>query len=187
MKEIQDKIKDLQKKGVPMDDPRMRTLQMEQLKMTKDALPIGGCVPLLLQFPLLLAFYTAVTVSLEARQASFLWMPDLSAGDPWHLLEFAFAFSMILSMKFTPTTAAVTPEQQMQQKMMTWLMPVMMLWVMWTAPAGLLLYWFFGNIVSFGQQMLINRMNKTNEPPAAEIVDTVPKNAKKVKPKLSTS
>ena len=187
MKDIQDRIKDLQKKGIPTDDPRMRELQMEQLKMTKDALPIGGCLPMLLQFPLLIAFYTAVTVSLAVRQASFLWLPDLSAGDPYHFLEFAFAISMILSMKFSPTTPTVTPEQQMQQKMMTYLMPVMMLWVMWAAPAGLLLYWFFGNIVSFGQQMVINRMNKTGEPPKEEIVDSLPKNLKKVKPKLSTS
>jgi YidC/Oxa1 family membrane protein insertase len=190
MKEIQDKIKDFQKKGIPLDDPRMRELQMEQLRMTKAALPIGGCLPMLLQFPLLIAFYTAVTVSLAIRQASFLWLPDLSAGDPYHLLEFAFAASMVLSMKFTPQAAVVTPEQQMQQKMMTYFMPVMMLWVMWAAPAGLLLYWFFGNVVSFGQQMIINRMNKTGEPPKEEIVDSMPnnvKNVKKVKPKLSTS
>jgi YidC/Oxa1 family membrane protein insertase len=187
MKDIQDRIKDLQKKGVPADDPRMRQLQMEQLKMTKDALPIGGCLPMLLQFPLLIAFYTAVTVSLAIRQATFLWLPDLSTGDPFHILEFAFAISMVLSMKFTPQTPTVTPEQQMQQKMMTYFMPVMMLWVMWAAPAGLLLYWFFGNIVSFVQQMLINKLNKKNEPPKEEIVDTMPKNTKKVKPKLSTS
>jgi YidC/Oxa1 family membrane protein insertase len=187
MKEIQDKIKDLQKKGVPVDDPRMRELQMQQLRMTKDALPIGGCLPMLLQFPLLIAFYTAVTVSLDIRQASFMWLPDLSAADPYHILEFAFAISMILSMKFTPTAATVTPEQQMQQKMMTYFMPVMMLWVMWSAPAGLLLYWFFGNLVSFGQQMVINRMNKTNTPPTTEVVDSVPTSAKKVKAKLSTS
>lgn len=185
MKGIQDKIKDLQKKGVPNDDPRMRALQMEQLKMTKDALPIGGCLPMLLQFPLLIAFYTAITIALDVRQASFLWLPDLSAADPWHILEFAFALSMILAMKFTPTAAAVTPEQQMQQKMMTYLMPAMMLWVMWTAPSGLLLYWFFGNIVSFGQQMVINRLNSSNTPPGTEIVDSVPKGAKQVKPKLA--
>lgn len=187
MKDIQDKIKDLQKKGVPTDDPRMRQLQMDQLKMTKDALPIGGCLPMLLQFPLLIAFYTAVTVSIEVRQASFLWLPDLSAADPWHLLEFAFAISMVLSMKFSPTAPAVSPEQQMQQKMMTYFMPVMMLWVMWSAPSGLLLYWFFGNIVSFGQQMVINRLNKTNMPPGTELVDSVPMNAKKVKPKFGTT
>lgn len=185
MKEIQDKIKDLQKKGVPNDDPRMRQLQMDQLKMTKDALPIGGCLPMLLQFPLLIAFYTAITIALDVRQASFLWLPDLSAADPWHILEFAFALSMILSMKFTPQAATVTPEQAMQQKMMTYLMPVMMLWVMWTAPSGLLLYWFFGNIVSFGQQIVINRMNKPNTPPGMEIVNSVPKGAKQVKPKLA--
>jgi len=187
MKEIQDKIKDLQKKGVSVDDPRMRALQMEQLKMTKDAIPIGGCLPMVLQFPLLIAFYTAVTVSLNIRQASFIWLPDLSAADPYHLLEFAFALSMILSMKFTPQAATVTPEQQMQQKMMTYFMPIMILWVMWSAPSGLLLYWFFGNIVSFGQQMVINRLNKPTTPGTPEIVDSVPKGAKKVKPKLSTS
>ncbi len=185
MKEMQDKIKDLQKKGVPNDDPRMRELQMQQLRMTKDALPIGGCLPMLLQFPLLIAFYTAITVSVEVRQASFLWLPDLSAADPWHILEFAFALSMILAMKFTPQAAVVTPEQQMQQKMMMYLMPVMMLWVMWAAPSGLLLYWFFGNIVSFGQQMVINRLNRTDIPAGTQIVDSVPANAKKVKPKLS--
>lgn len=183
MKEINDKLKDLQKKGVPADDPRMRALQMEQLKMTKNALPIGGCLPMLLQFPLLIALYVAVTIALDFRQATFLWLPDLSAGDPYHFLEFGFAISMVLSMKFTPTAPAVTPEQQMQQKMMTYFMPVMMLWVMWAAPAGLLLYWFFGNIVSFGQQMIINRMNKTETPPTTQIVDSVPKNAKKVKSK----
>lgn len=186
MKEIQDQIKALQKKGVPTDDPRMRALQMDQLKLTKDALPIGGCLPMLLQFPLLIAFYTAITIALDARQATFLWLPDLSAADPWHILEFAFAGSMILAMKFTPTAPAVSPEQQMQQKMMTYLMPAMMLWVMWTAPAGLLIYWLFGNVVSFGQQMLINRMNKTEEPPTT-VVENIPAGAKKVKGKAKLS
>ncbi len=187
MKEIQDKLKDLQKKGVPMDDPRMRQLQMEQLKLTKDAIPIMGCLPMLLQIPLFVAFYTAITIGMDFRQTSFLWLPDLSLADPYHILEFLFAGSMAGSMVLTPTTPAVTDEQKAQQKMMMYFMPVMMLWVMWGYPAGLLLYWFFGNVVSFAQQMIINRLNKTNDPPKEEIVDTVPKNAKKVKPKLSTS
>ena len=87
MKELQDKMKDFQKKGIPADDPRMRALQMEQLKLTKDALPIGGCLPMLLQFPLLIAFYTAITIALDARQATFMWLPDLSAADPFHILD----------------------------------------------------------------------------------------------------
>lgn len=71
-----------------MDDPRMRQLQMEQLKMTKDALPIMGCLPMLLQIPLFVAFYTAITIGMDFRQASFLWLPDLSLADPFHILEF---------------------------------------------------------------------------------------------------
>ena len=183
MKELQDELKDLQSKGVPNDDPRMRDLQMRQLKMTKDALPIGGCLPMLLQFPLLIALYVTVTISLGIRQADFLWLPDLSAGDPYHVLEFAFAFSMILSMKFSPQTAAITPEQQMQQKMMTYFMPVMMLYIMWSAPAGLLLYWFTGNVVMFVQQMVINRMNKTEDVPVVAVKEEKPEFTHKGKKK----
>ncbi len=181
MKDLQEKLKDMQKKGIPTDDPRMRELQMQQLKMTKDALPIGGCLPMLLQFPLLIALYITVSISLGFRQASFLWLPDLSAGDPLHILEFGFAFSMILSMKFSPTSAPVTPEQIMQQKMMTYLMPVMMLFIMWSAPAGLLLYWFAGNIVSFVQQLIINYYNKTPEPAVEAPSPVIAKTGKKKK------
>ncbi|MCS6873391.1 MAG: membrane protein insertase YidC [Acidobacteriota bacterium] len=158
MQQIQEKIRQLQKKGVPIDDPRMRELQMEQLRLMKGAIPLGGCLPLLLQIPLFIALYVAVTISLDFRQAHFLWLPDLSAADPWHLLEFLFAGSMVISMALTPTAPAMTPEQKMQQKMMTYLMPLMMLWLLWGAPSGLLLYWFFGNLVSFAQQVIINRL-----------------------------
>ncbi len=185
MKELQDEMKAMQKKGIPNDDPKMRELQMKQLKMTKDALPIGGCLPMLLQFPLLIAIYITVSVSLGFRQATFLWLPDLAAGDPYHLLEFGFAISMVLAMKFSPTAAPTTPEQQMQQKMMIYLMPVMMLFFMWSAPAGLLLYWFAGNIVSFVQQLIINYFLKTPPPPAEP--EPAPVVSKKKKTKLSTS
>jgi len=160
MKALQDKMKEMQKKGVSNEDPEMRKLQMDQLKMTKDAIPIGGCLPMLMQFPLLIALYITVSIFLGFRQETFMWLPDLSSGDPYHILEFAFAISMILSFKFSPTTPAVTPEQQMQQKMMTYIMPVMMLFIMWSAPSGLLLYWCAGNIIMFAQQMIINWMNK---------------------------
>ena len=163
MKALQDKMKAMQKKGLPSDDPEMRKLQMEQLKMTKDAVPIGGCLPMLMQFPLLIALYYTVSMALGFRQAVFLWLPDLSSGDPLKILPIAFAVSMVLTFKFSPTTPAVTPEQKMQQKMMSYIMPLMMLWIMWSAPAGLLLYWCTGNIIMFGQQMLINWMNKEPE------------------------
>jgi len=186
MKELQDRMKELQRKGIAADDPRMREVQMEQLKMTKDAIPIGGCLPLLLQMPLLIALYTAVTISLDFRQASFLWLPDLSTIDPYYILPFMFAGSMFLSMLITPTTPTITPEQQMQQKMMKYFMPLMMLWVGWTVPSGLLVYWIMGNIVSYVQQIFINRLNKTDEPPSVESSDTKIVRPS-VKPKLARS
>ncbi len=182
---VKDKMDDLKEKGVPADDPRMRELQMEQLRMMKGAVPIGGCLPMILQFPLLIALYITVSIYLGFRQESFLWLPDLSSGDPFHILEFAFAISMILSFKFSPTTPAVTSEQKMQQNMMTYIMPVMMLWIMWSAPAGLLLYWFTGNIIMFGQQMIINYLNKTDDIDD-EKPDEEPEILRK-KPKLTTS
>jgi YidC/Oxa1 family membrane protein insertase len=152
---------------------------VEQLKMTKDSLPIGGCLPLLLQMPFFFAFFSAITIGLDFRQAGFLWLPDLASNDPFHILEFLFAASMAGSMMFTPTSPMVTDEQKMQQKMMTYMMPVMMLYVMWGNPAGLLLYWFFGNIVSFVQQFIINKLNKTGEPPAPDVISgkLIPKKA----------
>lgn len=188
MQEIQEQIKALQKKGVPIDDPRMRELQMEQLRLMKGAIPLGGCLPLLLQIPLFIALYVAVTISLDFRQAHFLWLPDLSAADPLHLLEFLFAGSMVVSMLFNPTAPAMTPEQQMQQKMMNYLMPLMMLWILWGAPSGLLLYWFFGNIVSFVQQMIINNLNKNAVGQAPqEDKQAVSSSKKKPKKKVSAS
>ena len=185
MKELQDKMKDLQSKGVPADDPRMREVQMAQLKMTKDAIPIGGCLPLLLQMPLLIALYTAVTISLNFRQASFLWLPDLSTSDPYYILPFLFSGSMFFSMLLTPMTATVSPEQQMQQNLMKYLMPLMMLWIGWSVPSGLLVYWIMGNVVSVVQQKFINSMNKPDAPNSGEM----DKNIKVVnkKPKLSTT
>jgi YidC/Oxa1 family membrane protein insertase len=177
MKEVQDLMKKLK-----ADDPRMKELQMEQLRLMKDSNFLGGCLPMLLQIPFFIALYTAITISVDFRQAAFLWLPDLSASDPFHLLEFAMAGSMVLSMMFAPAAPAMTPEQATQQKMMSYMMPVMMLWVLWGAPAGLLLYWFIGNIVTFGQQMLINRMNKSNAPEE----DNAPA-SKKMKAKLSAS
>ncbi len=186
LKEVQDRQKEMQKKGVPADDPKMRELQMEQLRMMKGAVPIGGCLPMILQFPLLIALYITVSIYLGFRQETFLWLPDLSSGDPYHILEFAFAISMILSFKFSPTTpaATATPEQKMQQNMMTYIMPVMMLWIMWSAPSGLLLYWFTGNIIMFGQQLLINYINKTDEPEEEEEQKT---EILRKKPKPATS
>jgi len=173
MKELQEKLK-----GMKQSDPRLKELQMEQLRLMKEANPLGGCLPLLIQMPFLFALYTAITISIDFRQASFLWIPDLSGPEPYFLyflraLPVMFTGSMIVLQLLTPQPSA----DPLQRKMMAVGMPLFMLYILWSAPSGLLLYWLVGNIVGFIQQFLINKMTKEEEPPPDE------KNGKKKPPK----
>jgi YidC/Oxa1 family membrane protein insertase len=116
--------------------------------------------------PFLFALYRAITISIDFRQASFLWIPDLSSAEPYaiHLLPILFASSMIVLQLITPAPSA----DPLQRKMMAIGMPLFMLYIMWSAPTGLLVYWIVGNIVGFSQQVLINRLTKSEddeEPP----------------------
>ncbi len=154
MKELQEKMK-----GMKQTDPKLKELQVEQLRLMKEGNPLGGCLPLLIQMPFLFALYRAITISLDFRQASFLWLPDLSAGDPYHILEFLMAGTMIVLQLITPAPSA----DPLQRKMMAIGMPIFMLYVLWGAPSGLLVYWLVGNIVGFSQQFLINHLTRSED------------------------
>jgi YidC/Oxa1 family membrane protein insertase len=178
MKELQEKLK-----GMKQSDPRMKELQMEQLRLMKEANPLGGCLPLLIQMPFLFALYSAITISIDFRQASFLWIPDLSAPEPYILyfirvLPILFTASMVVLQLLTPAPSA----DPLQRKMMAVGMPLFMLYILWSAPAGLLLYWLVGNIVGFLQQMLINRLTKEDTSPPPEGKTAKKKPAKNLKP-----
>ncbi len=164
MKELQEKIK-----GMKQTDPRLKELQVEQLRLMKEGNPLGGCLPLLIQMPFLFALYRAITISLDFRQASFLWLPDLSAPEPYfiHILPILMAATMIVLQLITPAPSA----DPLQRKMMAVGMPLFMLYVLWSAPSGLLLYWLVGNIVGFAQQFLINKWTKPegDEQPPSEL------------------
>lgn len=177
MKELQEKLK-----GMKQSDPRMKELQMEQLRLMKEANPLGGCLPLLIQMPFLFALYTALTISIDFRQATFLWIPDLSAPEPYllgfiRILPLMFTSSMILLQLLTPQPSA----DPLQRKMMAVGMPLFMLYILWSAPSGLLLYWLVGNIVGFSQQLIINRLTK-EEPPPPDAKGAKNKPGKKLKP-----
>jgi len=161
MKEVQEKMK-----GLKQTDPRLKELQMEQLKLMKEANPLGGCLPLLIQMPFIIALYTVITVSIDFRQSSFLWMPDLSAADPYRLLPILMAGSMVVLQFITPAPTA----DPLQRKMMAVVLPAVMLYMLWTAPAGLLVYWFVGNIVGFAQQLIINRLVKTEDDGGSQLL-----------------
>ena len=156
MKELQEKMK-----GMKQNDPRMKDLQMDQLRLMKEGNPLGGCLPLLIQMPFLFALYRAITISLDFRQASFLWIPDLSAAEPHfiHILPILMTGTMVVLQLVTPAPSA----DPMQRKMMAVGMPLFMLYVLWSAPSGLVLYWLVGNIVGFTQQFLINRWTKSDD------------------------
>ena len=156
MKELQEKMK-----GMKQTDPRMKELQMDQLRLMKEGNPLGGCLPLLIQMPFLFALYRAITISLDFRQASFLWIPDLSAAEPYliHILPILMTGTMVILQLVTPAPSA----DPLQRKMMAIGMPLVMLYVLWTAPSGLVLYWLVGNIVGFTQQFLINRWTKSDD------------------------
>lgn len=162
MKELQEKIK-----GMKQTDPRLKELQVEQMRLMKEGNPLGGCLPLLIQMPFLFALYRAITISLDFRQASFLWLPDLSSPEPYliHVLPILMAATMIVLQLITPAPSA----DPLQRKMMAVGMPLFMLYILWSAPAGLLVYWLVGNIVGFSQQFIINRWTQSEDdkaPPA---------------------
>src|SRR5215213_2320815 len=165
MKELQEKMK-----GMKQNDPRLKELQVDQLRLMKEGNPLGGCLPLLIQMPFLFALYRAITISLDFRQATFLWIPDLSAAEPYliHVLPILMTGTMVVLQLVTPAPSA----DPLQKKMMAIGMPIFMLYFLWSAPAGLVLYWLVGNIVGFSQQFLINRWTKSDDevpaPPPAK-------------------
>ncbi len=153
MRELQEKMKGLKK-----NDPRLQELQMEQLRLMKEANPLAGCLPLLLQLPIFWAMFVLLTVSLDVRQAPFVgWIDDLSSPDRWHVLPILMCVSMIASTLLTPAPSN-DPSQRVQRFMMAYLMPILLTYLFfWRAPSGLVLYWMFSNLVGIGQQLLINR------------------------------
>jgi YidC/Oxa1 family membrane protein insertase len=106
-----------------------------------------------LQMPFLFAFYRMLGVVIELRQAPFLWMRDLSAADPYHILPFGIIITMYLLQKMTPT-GGMDP---VQQKMMSFTMPIFLGVISWSLSAGLCVYWVLGNVIGIAQQMIVNR------------------------------
>lgn len=114
--------------------------------------PMGGCIPMLIQFPFLVAFYSMLGSAIELRQAHFAWLHDLSSPDPLHVLPILIIITTLAVQKMTPQ-AGMDPAQQ---KVMTLMMPVMLGVISWNLSSGLCLYWVVGNLVSIIQQYWMN-------------------------------
>lgn len=158
MKELQERMKKL-KENPKKHERELQELQQEQLALMKEANPLGGCAPMILQLPIFWAVYLYLGSSLDVRHAPWvLWIHDLSRSDPLKILPIVMCITMIASTKLTPQPASADPSMKMQRIMMTWLMPIMLTWLFFfSAPSGLVLYWMVSNMVGVLIQLFINR------------------------------
>jgi YidC/Oxa1 family membrane protein insertase len=157
MQKIQPQVKAIQEKykRYSITDPRKAQMQQEMAALYKKegVNPVGGCFPMLLQMPFLFAFYSMLGNAIDLRQANWLWIHDLSAADPLHILPIAIIVTMFLSQKSMPQ-AGMDPAQQ---KMLSFLTPVMLGLISWNLAAGLGVYWAISNVLGWVQQVVINR------------------------------
>jgi YidC/Oxa1 family membrane protein insertase len=158
-------------KNLSLRDPKKAEQNQEVMELYKKhgVNPVGGCLPMVLQIPFLYAFYKVLSVTVEMRGASWLWVPDLTQPETLaiHVLPIILVISQFAQQKMTPNPGA----DQSTQKMMMF-MPLLFGYMFYFASAGLVLYWLTGNFVGIIQQWLLNR---GGPPPAVVDVKPTPK------------
>ncbi len=134
------------------NDKAKQSQAMMELYKKEKINPLGGCFPILVQMPVFIALYWVLMESVELRQAPLaLWIKDLSVMDPYFVLPILMGASMFYMQKLNPA-----PPDPMQAKIMQWMPIVFTFFFLWF-PAGLVLYWLCNNLLSMGQQYIINR------------------------------
>lgn len=155
-----DAIKEKYKK-LKVTDPKRNEMNAEIMQLQKDngVNMFGGCIPTLIQMPLLFAFFGMLPKVVELRQAHWYWLPDLTAADPYHILPIVMVISQFLVQFYTPSPG-VDPQQQ---KMMAFMMPAFSGYMTWNYASGLALYWSVGNLIGIAQQAVMNRTSLGRE------------------------
>jgi YidC/Oxa1 family membrane protein insertase len=157
MMRIQPKVDALKRKyaHLKFNDPKKTEMntEMMQLYKTEGVSMYGGCLPMLIQMPLLYAIYEVLENAIELRQAHWFWLPDLSAPDPLYILPILIIVTMFLVQYITPSPGM----DPAQRRMMAFFMPVMFGFFMLHFPSGLALYWTVGNLINLGIQIWINQ------------------------------
>ncbi|MEP7154678.1 MAG: membrane protein insertase YidC [Betaproteobacteria bacterium] len=134
------------------DDKLKMNQAMMELYKTEKINPLGGCLPILIQMPFLIAMYWVLLGAVELRNAPWLgWLTDLSTPDPFYVLPVIMGASMLIQTKLNPA-----PPDPVQAKVMM-LMPIVFSVMFFFFPAGLVLYWTMQNILGIGQQWYINK------------------------------
>jgi YidC/Oxa1 family membrane protein insertase len=164
MQEIQPQVKAIQDRyaKLKVTDPARQKMNTELMNLYRErgVNPASGCVPMLLTFPVLFAFYALLSVAIELRGAPWVgWIKDLSTYDPLFITPILMGASQFWQTRMMPTTGDPT-----QQKMMMFMPLIFLVFFLW-APSGLVIYWLVSNLWTIGQQYLTNRM--LGGPPAA--------------------
>jgi len=150
MKTLQPRIKNLQETYA--EDREKLGRAMMELYQREKVNPVAGCLPIIIQIPVFLAFYWALLESVEMRQAPFaFWIHDLSSRDPLFILPAIMAVAMFVQYKLNPA-----PPDPVQAKVFM-VMPLAMSVMFAFFPAGLVLYWVTNTVLSIAQQWNINR------------------------------
>jgi YidC/Oxa1 family membrane protein insertase len=156
MQALQPKIKELKDKY--KNDKQKMNIEMMALYKKNDVNPMGGCLPMLIQIPILFALFRLLPITIEFRHQPFIfWIRDLTAKDPYYVTPILMGISMIYQQKLSPTS--VDPKQA--QIMM--FMPIIFTFLFLNFSSGLVLYWLTSNILAIGQQYLMNRNTETEK------------------------
>lgn len=174
MQVLNPRIQELREKY--KDNPQKMNQAMQELYKKEGVNPLGGCLPMGLQFPFFIAMFGVFNNHFDLRGATFIpgWITDLSAPESilnfgdfsipllgWsdlRLLPILFVASQLLSSKLMQNPAAGTSNSQM--KMMQYGLPIMFFFILYNMPSGLLVYWIFSNVLTVGQQFFITQKRK---------------------------
>ncbi|EQA73914.1 membrane protein insertase YidC [Leptospira noguchii] len=177
MQELSPQLKTINEKFA--NDPKIRQQKTMELYKKNNVNPVGGCLPMVIQIPIFIALYTAFSDTIDLWNSPFLWVKDLSEPDviwtspaiPYftqtgiglNLLALLMVGTQVLQTRMT--SVSMDPNQ----KMLMYVMPVMMLYIFWNMPSGVTLYWTFQNVLSIGQQWITNHLKKTEEKKKAKV------------------
>ena len=194
MRVLKPKIDEINKKYPKQEDAMKKQQEVMSLYSQYGVSPMGGCLPMLLQFPILMALFMFVPSAIELRQQSFLWAPDLSTYDAFitfpfhipflgnHLSLFCLLMTVtnILNTKFTMQQQDTGAQPQMAaMKWMMYLMPIMFLFVLNDYPSGLNYYYFISTLISVGTMIVLRKT--TDEDKLLAILEAKKKDPKQMK------
>ena len=167
MSALQPKMEAIRQKWAPKlkSDPQARLKMNEEtmaLYKAEKVNPAGGCLPLLLQMPILIAFYNLLSHAIDLRHAPFaLWIQDLSAKDPYYVTPILMTLTMWLQQQMMPATGDATTRRVMG------FLPLVFGFMFKDMPSGLVLYWLVQNVLSIVQQLLLERYTDLGMRPKA--------------------